>query len=78
MTKEAYQFKKNTTCKNCVFIHGYNGSECRFGVKVESNILKASIPLEPCYKIVSDSGESKFYHSGMDKVFEANLAIFRA
>lgn len=78
MSKESFHFKKNTTCKNCVFLHGHNGSECRFGVKVESNILKASKPLEPCYKIVSDSAERKFYRAKIDRVFKAGLEMVRA
>lgn len=74
----SYNFKQNKTCKNRVFIQGYNGSECRFGVKVKSEILKASKPLEPCYKVISDRAESKFYQMNMDKIFMADLALFRA
>lgn len=67
-------FSQKRTCKNCVFSEL---TSCRFGVKVRNGVLEANSPLEPCHKITSDRGERDFYLLGMDKVFRADLEIYR-
>lgn len=68
-------FSQKKTCKNCCFSEFIG---CRFGVKVKNEILKANTPLEPCHKVTTDTGEAAFYRSGLDKVFVADLEIYRA
>ena len=69
------KFSQKRTCKNCVFSE-LNG--CHFGVKVEKGILSANTPLEPCHKVTTEREESAFHRAGMDNVFRADLALFRA
>lgn len=67
-------FSQKRTCKNCVFSEL---TSCRFGVKVRNGVVEENSPLEPCHKITSERGEKNFYLLGMDKVFRADLEIYR-
>jgi hypothetical protein len=71
-------FTMKKTCKNCQLSHLIDSStKCFGGVVISRKYNMADIPLEPCFKPVTQK-ECSIYFSSLQGTMSANLEIHRA